>query len=169
MGVLQLNIAPRWSQAPRASPEAICLTKILFTVSQRSCQPPISISLPAVLCGNSFSAPEMHHDAACSAPISLCILSLLVCLAFVSICLTPISSFHHSLFALSLYLYLYASTRLSPRPTRWMLSSPVHPYQGNVVTQVASNYMGVTITRNPMWVNLACRSEWKLHTSCFVG
>lgn len=54
VGVLQLSAAPWWCQALWASPEAICLTKILFTISQRCCQPPISITMPAALYGNKF-------------------------------------------------------------------------------------------------------------------
>lgn len=110
----------RWCQTPWASPEAVCLTKILFTVSQRGCQAPISIMLPVAFCGNEF---HRARDALWCSLLLLCILCGFF--FFFPSVFPPISPFHLSLFLVSpsvLFLTFFP-------PNRWIMSFSVTPHQ----------------------------------------
>lgn len=84
-----------WRQTPWASPEAVCLTKILFTVSQRGCQAPISIMLPVAFCENEF---HCAGDARRCSPRPLCIQLFF----FLPVYFPVIEPCHLSFFGLSL-------------------------------------------------------------------
>lgn len=105
-----------WCQTPWALPEAVCLTKILFTVSQRGCQAPISIMLPVAFCGNEFH---------CTRDALWCSLFCVFFFFFFPSVFPPISPFHLSLFLVSpsaLFLTFFP-------PNRWIMSFSVTPHQ----------------------------------------
>lgn len=106
-----------WSQTPWASPEAVCLTKILFTVSQRGCQAPISIMLPVAFCENEF---HCAGDAPRCSPLPLCIL-----LFFPSSCLFSCNLTFPSLLFRSLPLCSFWPFS----PNRWIMSFSITPHQ----------------------------------------
>lgn len=114
----------RSCQTPWASPEAVCLTKILFTVIQRGCQAPISIMLPVAFCGNEF---HCARDAPWCSAHSLYIL----CFFFRFFFLFPLfpSVFLQSHLSISLYFLSLCALFDLFSANRRIMSFSVTPHQ----------------------------------------
>lgn len=127
----------RWCQTPWALPEAVCLTKILFTVSQA----PISIMSPVAFCGNEF------HRAR-EAP--WCSLFCFFFFLFLPICFLLQS--HLSLF---LFILGFAPSALFLTffpPNRWIMSFSVTPHQWFQVSRNTLRHV-VGVLKLHCWYN----------------
>ena len=116
-----------WCQVPRASLEAICLTKILFTVMRGSCQPCITISFACSAQRKSLFSLCLSDSLPLSlSPPPLSLPILFVRALFFSSSSTPTS---HSLVSLSPSLHPLALFLFLSEPS-FPCMSPANSHQG---------------------------------------